>query len=295
MTQPPYQYDPNRPQDRPSFPSYAQQPRPQDTPPPFAPPQQQPFVPPYSAPQQPPQQQYPPYPAQQYPPAYGQPPAPYGYGYSGATRRTNGLATAALITGLASIVFFVAAPVAIGLGIAALVQLKRRNENGTPQAVVGLIAGSVVTVIVAVVIGLIALGSTLPDEDYSDGSPTGPGASTGVYIEALVVGECFDDTSDEDEVERRACTTEHDGELFAVVTLPAQAWPGDKKVSELGDAACAEKFAPYVGIDVDDSELEPVAWFPERAGWNSGDRNIYCTVYGPYGDQLDSTVKGSKR
>jgi hypothetical protein len=300
MTQPPYQYDPNRPQDGPrSFPSYTEQQRPQDTPPPYVPPQQQPFVPPYSAPQQAPQQQqqqYPPYPAQQYPPAYGQPPAPYGYGYSGATRPTNGLATAALVTGLASIVFFVAAPVAIGLGIAALVQVKRRNENGTPQAVVGLIAGSVVTLIAAVVIGLIALGSTLPDQAYSsDDSPTGSGASTGVYIEALVVGECFDDASDEDEVERRSCTGGHDGELYAVVTLPAQPWPGDDKVGELGEAACDEKFAPYVGIDVDDSELEPVAWFPERAGWNSGDRNIYCTVYGPYGDELDSTVKGSKR
>jgi hypothetical protein len=306
MTQPPYPHDPNRPQDRPrSFPSYTEQQRPQDAPPPF--------VPPYSAPQQPsspyqpppqqqpyqqapPPQQYPSYPAQQFPPAYGQPPVPYGYGYPGAGRRTNGLATAALVTGLASIIFTIAAPVAVGLGIAALVQIKRRNEDGTGQAVVGLIAGGVITLIAAVVIALIAIGSALPDDESSgSGTPVSSSVPTGVYIEALVVGECFDDTSDEDEVARTACTVDHDGELYAVVTLPAQTWPGDEKVGDLGEAACDEKFKPYVGIDVDDSELDPVAWYPERAGWNSGDRNVYCTAYGPFGDPLDQTVKGSKR
>ncbi|MGC4943727.1 DUF4190 domain-containing protein [Kribbella sp. DT2] len=307
MTQPPYQHDPNRPQDRPrSFPSYAEQQRPRDTPPPFVPP---PVVPPYSQPQQPqqphtaPQQQYAappyqhqPYPTQQYPPAYGQPPVPYGYGYPGAVRRTNGLATAALVTGLASILFTIAAPVAIGLGIAALVQIKRRNEDGTAQAVVGLVVGSAVTVIAAGLIALFAIGSQIPDQASSDGgTPVSSSDPAGVYIDALVVGECFDDTSDEDEVARSTCGVDHDGELYAVVTLPAQTWPGDEKVGDLGEAACDEKFASYVGIAVDDSELDPVAWYPERAGWNSGDRDVYCTVYGPYGDPLDKTVKNSKR
>lgn len=116
-----------------------------------------------------------------------------------------------------------------------------------------------------------------------------------MYIEALYVGECFDDTSDEDEVARTSCTADHDGELYGIVTLPAQDWPGDKKLADLGEAACDEKFKAYVGIDVDDSELEPVAWFPERAGWNSGDRDVYCTAYGPFGDALDKTIKDSKR
>lgn len=309
MTQPPYQHDPNRPQDQPrSFPSYAEEQRPQDdAPAPFVPPYSAPQQPqqPWSAPQQPspyqqppqqppPQQQYPAYPTQQYPPAYGQPPVPYGYPSN--VRRTNGLATAALVTGLASIIFTIAAPVAVGLGIAALVQIKRRNEDGTPQAVIGLIVGGVISVVAAAVITLIIIGSQLPDDEYSSGgTPVSSSEPTGVYIEALVVGECFNDTSDEDEVARSSCTVDHDGELYGVVTLPAQTWPGDKKVGDLGEAACDEKFKTYVGIDVDDSELEPVAWYPERAGWNSGDRNVYCTAYGPYGDPLNKTVKDSKR
>jgi hypothetical protein len=312
MTQPPYPHDPNRPQDRPrSFPSYTEQQRPpqDDGPAPFVPPYSAPQQPqqPWTAPQQPthqqqapyqhPQQQYPAYPTtQQYPPAYGQPPVPYGYGYPSTVRRTNGLATAALVTGLASIIFTIAAPVAVGLGIAALVQIKRRKEEGTPQAVIGLIVGSVISVIASVVIVLIIIGSQLPDDEYSSGgTPVSSSEPTGVYIEALVVGECFNDTSDEDEVARASCTVDHDGELYGVVTLPAQTWPGDEKVGDLGEAACDVKFKTYVGIDVDDSELEPVAWYPERAAWNSGDRNVYCTAYGPYGDSLDKTVKDSKR
>src|SRR5207249_505566 len=70
----------------------------------------------------------------QYGQGYGQPgypaggtwPAPYGYGYPGTTRGTNGLATAALVTGIGGFLVGISAPVAVGLGIAALVQLKKR-------------------------------------------------------------------------------------------------------------------------------------------------------------------------
>ncbi len=44
--------------------------------------------------------------------------------------KTNGLATAALVCGLGGLVIGVSAPVGVGLGIAALVQIKRRGESG---------------------------------------------------------------------------------------------------------------------------------------------------------------------
>ncbi|ADB29711.1 hypothetical protein Kfla_0590 [Kribbella flavida DSM 17836] len=310
MTQPPSGGD--RPQDTPrSFPSYTESGRPrlQDTPAPFVPPYSPPQQPPGQPFHQPPFQQQPshqqPFPQQldpRYPPVHGQPPYGYGYGFPGVpSRATNGLAVAAMATGLASVLFTIAAPVAVGLGIAALVQIKRRNETGTAQAVVGLVVGGLVTLVAGgLVVAMIVFGLT-DDDSYSAGIPqpsssaTGASDPDGIYIDGLVVGECFDDTGVEDEVKRQPCNGPHDGELYAVVTLPDHAWPGDRRMGDQAEAACDERFEQYVGISADESELEPVSWFPDAAGWRGGDHDVYCTTYGPDEDRLDRTVKDSKR
>lgn len=321
MTQPPFGPDPNRPQDTPrSFPTYGRpqeapqsQPpaygqqqspyqRPQDTPPSYSQPQ-------YSPQQQPPAygQQPPPYSPQppQYGPQYGQPPpygphvphfgpyvGGYGYGYPGSPfQRTNSLATAALVTGLVGIVFGFAGPVAVGLGIAALVQLKRRNESGTAQAVIGLILGSLQVLFWGMIL-IIAIASG-GDEDYSSGpSPTYD--PNGTYIIDLAVGECFDDVADPDEVERVPCAEPHDGELTSNVTLPDEPY-SENRVERAAEAACDREFGKYVGNSVDRSELRSEFWWPDEGSWEEGDRIVVCAAYGPGGDKLTGTVKDSKR
>lgn len=312
MTYPPLPPDPNRPQDTPrTFPSYA---RPQDTPPPApwtapggpVPPQRTaspygvpPAASPYGAPTHPGAPPYGPAPTPYGPPGappYGYP-AAYGYGYPGTTlQTTNGLAVAALITALAGIVISIAAPVAVGLGIAALVQIKRRGQAGTAQAVIGLVVGGLITVVWAVLmIAMIAVGFAADDEYTGSSSPTSSQGQPALTVDNLVVGECFDDGSVEEEVERAACTDPHDAELYAVVTLPAQPWPGDEKVGDQAEAACDREFRTYVGIPSDRSELEPVVWYPDLDAWSHGDRNAYCTTYGPDEDPLTGTVKNTKR
>lgn len=111
----------------------------------------------------------------QYGAQYGQTPyAPgvyggYGYGGSGGT---NGLATAALVCGLGGLVIGISAPVGIGLGIAALVQIKRRNQDGKGMAIAGLVIGSLITLgYLLLFVFLIVLGSTASDDEYY-GAPT---------------------------------------------------------------------------------------------------------------------------
>jgi hypothetical protein len=254
---------------------------------------QSPFAPPYQVPPQGPQ-----YPGQGYPPAYGQQPPPYGYGYGypGASQyKTNGLAIAALATGLGSIVFAIAAPVAIGLGIAALVQIKRRREGGTAQAVVGLVAGSAVSVLWLILL-VAVIGAGVADDPYGADTPIStPTFRPGVYIDELEIGECYDETGADDEVERTQCISAHEAELFAVVTLAAKPWPGEQQIRKESQAACDKAFLPYVGIAADESELESVVWYPELSAWSSGDHQTYCTAYGPSGDDLTGSVKGTKR
>jgi hypothetical protein len=116
-----------------------------------------------------------------------------------------------------------------------------------------------------------------------------------VYVDELAVGDCFDETSVEDEVIQRDCPVEHDGEMVASVTLPAGAYPGDKAIDDAADQACAGPFGTYVGKSRDDSELELAWWTPDKPTWNSGDRRVFCAAYGPGTDKLTGTVKNSHR
>jgi hypothetical protein len=233
----------------------------------------------------------------QYPAQYGQAPAPYGYGYGyTGSGGSNGLAAAALATGIGGIFIGLSAPVAIGLGIAALVQIKRRQQAGKGMAIAGLVIGSLVTIGYVVLIGfLFVLGSTY-DEGYGSPEPvssysTGPTTS----VDDLAVGECFDDGSEEAEVVRQPCTLAHDGEVIADVTLPEGPYPGDNGVDKAADRACSPRFTSYVGKSPDDSELDLSYWTPTRSIWEDDDRLVVCAIYGPDHEKLTSTVKDSHR
>ncbi|WP_328989091.1 DUF4190 domain-containing protein [Kribbella sp. NBC_01245] len=186
MTQPPFPPgQPGNPGDLPRFgvqddvPGQRPQDRPQDTPRPETPwaspgGQQnlpidrgpsQPSAPNYPAnPVQPGQPGYPGQPGSSYPVQYGPYQQSYaGYGYTAVGRRTNGLATASLVVSLAGLLFTLAAPVGIGLGIAALRKVRQTGEEGRGLAIAGIIIGGVITGllllgILIIVIMMIAVG-----------------------------------------------------------------------------------------------------------------------------------------
>jgi hypothetical protein len=269
---------------QPQQPSAYQQPQQQ---PPYQQPQQQPhpFV-------QQPSAYWQPYPQEPgYPPAYG-----YGYGYPGALQdKTNALAIAALVTGLAGLFFGITAPIAIGLGIAALVQIKKRRESGTGQAVAGLVIGSLVTTGWAILlVVMFAIDWTGSGEEYY-GAPPPTSSVPATYVDELAVGECFDEIGSDDEVEREVCLEPHDAEMFAVETLPARPWPGESAVVKASEAACDKAFLAYVGIEITKSRLDTDFWYPDSASWDDGDRKVLCIAYGPDGDRLDGSVRGTKR
>lgn len=311
MSYPPYPPDPNRPQDTPpasGFPTYGrpeetapkQNPydRPQDPAAPFVPPSSPVQGSPYQLPPPPPPYQGPPqYPGAQYP-QFG-----YGYGYQAVQQvKTNALATAALICGLVAIFFWIVAPVAVGLGVAALVQIKRRRESGTAQAVVGLSLGSLISLVGAVIlVFMFAIDWTGSENDYGSDEPVGsysaPPTPTPdpVYADELIVGECFNEGSEEGQVLRQPCLVDHEGELIANVTLPRGAYPGDAKVQETARRTCRAEFAKYVGVPLEKSVRKSNYWWPDESLWKVNNRIVICAVEADDGDILHGSVKGSKR
>jgi hypothetical protein len=237
-------------------------------------------------------------------PQYGYPsagtwPAPYGYGYPGtAGRGNNGLAIASLATGIGGFCIGIASPVALGLGIAALVQIKKRQDEGKGMAIAGLVLGGLGTLgwafYLVLIVALGWFGASSDDDYYGAPEPTSY-STPGTYVDDLAVGECFDEGDEEDEVVRQSCSVPHDGEIIAGVTLPAGPYPGDREIDKAGEQGCATEFAEYVGSTVKTTKLEWDYWTPTRQLWNANDRLVVCAAYGPAFDQLTGSVKGTRR
>ena len=81
------------------------------------------------------------------------------------------------------------------------------------------------------------LGVTSDDDYYGAPEPSSSYSTSATYVDDLAVGECFDDSDEEDEVVRRPCAEPHDGEIIAGVTLPDGPYPGDKEVDKAGEQA----------------------------------------------------------
>lgn len=121
----------------------------------------------------------------------------------------NGLAIATLVFGL------LGGLLAVVFGPPALRQTKERGQRGYPLAVIGLLA---CVAWIAVSTFLVSTGRT-----WWQQQPTPPASGLD-----LKVGDCFDapDASGEFDVFTVSCSEHHDGEVFAVVALPYDEYPG---------------------------------------------------------------------
>lgn len=96
---------------------------------------------------------YPPEPSSAQSPGYSQVPGPaggYQPGYQSQAGRTNGMAIAALVCGIAQFLLwffllvpgFIAALLALIFGVAGFGQIKRRGEGGRGMAIAGIALGA---------------------------------------------------------------------------------------------------------------------------------------------------------
>ncbi|MEV5310028.1 DUF4190 domain-containing protein [Streptomyces sp. NPDC052610] len=256
-------------------------------------------TPPPTGPEQPPgpQGQYPaphpqgPYPQGPYqqgpyaPGPYGS--APYGgwqpYPYQ-QQPPVNGVAIAALVLG---VLCFLPA-VGLVLGLIALRQIKRKGERGKGLAIAGSVLSSVGLALwaVAVPTGVAA--------DFWEGFKEGAAGET----LSVDKGQCFDApggslegvTYDLDVV---PCAGEHDGEVFATVTLPGGSFPGDDHVTAVAEDKCYTLQSDYaLDLWALPRHVDVYYLTPTRQSWRLGDREITC-IFGNTDEK--GTLTGSLR
>jgi hypothetical protein len=167
---------------------------------------------------------------------------------------------------------------AVILGIVALVQIARRGERGRGLAVGGLAAAALWTVVVIVGVAM------LPEGD-ADGSSQDPAFR--LFPKA---GECFDWLGAERDVNTRAvpCDEPHDGEVVVVFSLDKEPWPGEEEVERTALKGCGRKNKPLLK----DPPVPLEQWYiaPGQESWASGDRTVICYLAAEKGELKRSVL-----
>lgn len=116
----------------------------------------------------------------------------------------------------------------------------------------------------------------------------------------MKVGDCFDDTSSlfgssdgVNSLPGMPCSKPHDNEVYAVMGVSTESFPGDEAMSEMAFDDCLKKFASFVGKDYDNSSLDIMTLYPSSESWRQNDREIVCAVYDMDAAKLEGSVKGS--
>ncbi|MDO4259132.1 MAG: septum formation family protein [Actinomycetaceae bacterium] len=113
---------------------------------------------------------------------------------------------------------------------------------------------------------------------------------------SLKVGDCIASPQGEEirNVEPIDCAQPHGAEIYYVHTVEGQDFPGDEVLNGEAQRICAEQFAAYVGVPVEQHDTL-TTWFmtPTQESWSAGDHIIVCLAVNTDLTPLTGTVKGS--
>lgn len=113
----------------------------------------------------------------------------------------------------------------------------------------------------------------------------------------LAVGTCFDvptRTEDISTVQTHPCTEPHDGEVFHVAEYTGDSYPISLSVESFIEDTCLPAFATFVGATYEDAEELDVGWFyPNREGWDGGDRTFTCYLFRVDEGKISKSMQGS--
>lgn len=126
------------------------------------------------------------------------------------------------------------------------------------------------------------------DSDAADGEE--------VSIFRVRAGDCFDDPEGSEirEVVVISCDEPHDNEVYALVELDDDDFPGENQVADEAEELCFEAFEDYVGLPYEESIFLSLQLTPTEQGWEDGDREAVCVLYDADQDPLDESAEGAE-
>ena len=175
----------------------------------------------------------------------------------------NGLSIAAFVLSLIG-----GSALAIGLGIAGLIQARKQNQK-RGLAIAALVISGIWLVVI--IIAAIAAFAMAPERDENGALTSGGTAS----VTSLKTGDCLNGIKEGvvTNVAVVPCAEPHDGEVVGVHALTGATFPGTAAVEQAANEECVKLLEAYAGekaAAVDLMFLQPLA-----ETW-SLDKNISC-------------------
>lgn len=165
------------------------------------------------------------------------------------------------------------------LGVIALRKLRQRRQRGS-----GLAQAAIIISALQVGLAVLAMIFLISMPDLRD--DTGGVIQTReIAVSDVRTGDCIlrhsvDFTGILEEVMVTPCAKLHSAEVFAVVEMPGERWPGEAAIEALVSDLCAEGLLAYAP-GLDPAELEYWSLQPVEASWRRGDRTLICLADTP--------------
>ncbi|WP_404816489.1 septum formation family protein [Streptomyces thermolineatus] len=188
-------------------------------------------------------------------------------------------------------------PIALVLGIVALVRISRSGQRGKGQAVAAVAISSAVVLLATVGLTVAALSEPERGEDGRVDEAT----SASVFD--IRKGDCFNgraagriDDADGRQSELRVgivpCDEPHDGEAYATFDIEGHSsFPGMEEVQKIADDRCMKLVSGYMMDTWSYADDVDVAYYhPESTSWARGDREVLCFLSSS-GDRLEGSLR----
>ena len=117
-----------------------------------------------------------------------------------------------------------------------------------------------------------------------------------VAADDLKVGTCFDipTATSIQTVEQHPCNESHNAEVIFVGDHDGTTYPISLALDRFVGENCEPAFETYIGTDIESSGDLVIGYFyPDRDGWDSGDRTITCYVAKSDESPMTESLKGS--
>ncbi len=189
-----------------------------------------------------------------------------------ARRRTDGVAVAALVSGLVP-----AIPVTLVLGPLALIRIGRSGARGRTLAITGLVLAGLWTVAAAIVAAAIIT------------RPPPPRPVPLPHVFSLRAGQCLDSgATGVNGVHVLSCARPHDAEVFATFRVAGHRYPGAAALQQIAREGCGSRLSGYLNPELPATSLAQSFVYPGAGAWSAGERTVVCTVRGTSGPLVGS-------
>ncbi|HEX3388320.1 MAG TPA: septum formation family protein [Streptosporangiaceae bacterium] len=191
-------------------------------------------------------------------------------------RPTDGVAVAALVSGIVGVV-----PVTLVLGPWALIRIGRSGARGRALAIIGLVLTGLWIVAAAIVAAAIIT------------KPPPPKPVTLPRVFSLRPGECLNSGANGiSGLQVLSCSHAHSAEVFATFQVAGSHYPGAPALQQQAREGCASRLSGYLNPQLSAASLAQSFVYPDAGAWSAGERTVVCTVRSTSGPLVGSVRSG---